>query len=106
MISVCVTALMQGNARDAMEGSGSLTFETDHLHAERSSELVEGEYIRVRVVDSGGGMDATTLARARDPFFTTKGVGKGTGLRLSMVHRLAIQSGGSFSERAGSRHDR
>jgi CheY-like chemotaxis protein len=50
--------------------------------------------IAIKVVDHGAGMDSETLARATEPFFTTKGPTKGTGLGLSMVHGFAAQSGG------------
>jgi CheY-like chemotaxis protein len=58
------------------------------------NDLEPGEYVCLSVVDSGEGMDEATLARAMDPFFTTKELGKGTGLGLPMVHGLAQQSGG------------
>ncbi|OBX20815.1 hybrid sensor histidine kinase/response regulator [Erythrobacter sp. QSSC1-22B] len=85
------------NARDAMEGSGRLAIRLDCVHAGPGSPQLEpGEYVRIRVEDTGAGMDAETLARAMEPFFTTKGVGSGTGLGLSMVHGLTSQLGGSF----------
>ena len=82
------------NARDAMPDGGALAIsvasETD------PDGLTPGDYLRVQVVDTGIGMDAATLARAVEPFFTTKGVGRGTGLGLSSVHGMAMQSGGAF----------
>ncbi len=85
------------NARDAMEGSGRLTIRLDCVRAEPGSPQLEpGDYVRIRVEDSGTGMDPETLARAMEPFFTTKGVGRGTGLGLSMVHGLTSQLGGAF----------
>ena len=59
--------------------------------------LTPGQYLRVRVTDTGTGMDDATLAKAIEPFFSTKPAGKGTGLGLSMTHGLAMQLGGAFS---------
>ncbi|WP_341212211.1 PAS domain S-box protein [uncultured Limimaricola sp.] len=84
------------NARDAMDGQGTLTISCAMLEHPGDPDLAPGRYVQLAVADDGPGMDATTLARATEPFFTTKGVGKGTGLGLSMVHGLARQSGGAF----------
>jgi len=59
--------------------------------------LANGEYLRLWVADSGVGMDAATLARATDPFFTTKAKDRGTGLGLSMAAGFAAQSGGALA---------
>jgi PAS domain S-box-containing protein len=83
------------NARDAMPGGGALRISARNADPDhRPAALGPGRYVRLRVRDQGVGMDEATLARAREPFFTTKGIGKGTGLGLSMVHGLALQSGG------------
>ena len=59
--------------------------------------LLPGRYIRLTVADAGEGMDAATLARAREPFFTTKRSGAGTGLGLAMAQAFAEQSGGALA---------
>ncbi|WP_326538472.1 hybrid sensor histidine kinase/response regulator [Pseudorhodoferax sp.] len=85
------------NARDAMPDGGPLRFEAQEEEVAVAGALAPGRYVRLAVVDGGSGMDAATLARAAEPFFTTKGAGKGTGLGLAMVHGLAAQSGGRFA---------
>jgi PAS domain S-box-containing protein len=86
------------NARDAMPDGGSLKLSviTETVGAGNRSELAPGDYVRLSVADTGTGMDEGTLARAVEPFFSTKGHGRGTGLGLSMVHGLASQLGGGL----------
>ncbi|AMJ61640.1 hybrid sensor histidine kinase/response regulator [Bosea sp. PAMC 26642] len=84
------------NARDAMPSGGRITISASNetiLESVQNS-LAAGNYVRIAVEDSGFGMDAETLAKASEPFFTTKGVGKGTGLGLPMVLGTAQQLGG------------
>ena len=87
------------NARDAMPAGGELRITARQGHTREAGApagLAPGAYLCLAVSDSGTGMDAGTLARATEPFFTTKGPGKGSGLGLSMVHGLAAQSGGQL----------
>ena len=90
------------NARDAMPDGGEiiLSAQAAVIPEDDPSGLKAGDYVRLTVSDSGKGMDAETLNRAMEPFFTTKGPGKGTGLGLPMVHGLAEQSGGRFNLRS------
>ena len=86
------------NARDAMEGGGEIIIGTrEYRIGSDDGPLEPGEYICISVIDHGSGMDEETVRRATEPFFTTKGVGRGTGLGLSMLHGLAEQSGGRFN---------
>ncbi|HYF55678.1 MAG TPA: ATP-binding protein, partial [Salinarimonas sp.] len=84
------------NARHAMPEGGTLTVAAslERLADAEPGGLAAGAYLRLSAADTGIGMDAATLARAAEPFFTTKPAGQGTGLGLSAVHGLAAQSGG------------
>ena len=84
------------NARDAMPDGGDIVLAAREKNIEvgHSTRLEAGQYIRLSVTDTGEGMDEETLRKATEPFFTTKAVGQGTGLGLSMVHGFAEQSGG------------
>jgi len=86
------------NARDAMPSGGELRIEsasTDIEDGTAAARLVRpGRYVRLRLSDSGEGMNAETLSHIFEPFFTTKKPGFGTGLGLSIVHGIVAQSGG------------
>lgn len=84
------------NARDAMDGEGSLTIEARQmvLGDGEIGSLRAGEYVRISVADTGHGMDKDVLERVFEPFFTTKPVGRGTGLGLSQVFGFVRQSSG------------
>ncbi len=86
------------NARDAMPAGGRIEVMTSNCEIKdceaKELDIPAGDYVCLRVRDSGIGMSAETLSRAFDPFFTTKPVGSGTGLGLSMIYGFARQSGG------------
>jgi len=94
------------NARDAMPDGGQLTIEVanrrlDAAYAATQAELAPGDYVAVSVSDNGAGMSSQVIARAFEPFYTTKPIGQGTGLGLSMVYGFVKQAGGHariFSE--------
>jgi CheY-like chemotaxis protein len=85
------------NARDAMANGGRLSIVAENVTREagEKADLASGDYVAIRVVDTGSGMSPETIAKVFDPFFTTKEIGKGTGLGLSMVYGFAKQSGGA-----------
>jgi len=88
------------NARDAMPDGGTLTLSAHMYHAEEQGGvacLKAGSYIHLAVTDTGLGMSADTLARASEPFFTTKPLGQGTGLGLAMARSFAKGSGGALA---------
>jgi PAS domain S-box-containing protein len=86
------------NARDAMPDGGRITIETANKwideRAAKERDLSPGQYISICVTDTGTGMSPDVVARAFDPFYTTKPLGQGTGLGLSMIHGFVRQSGG------------
>ncbi|MGD9158054.1 MAG: PAS domain S-box protein [Desulfobacteraceae bacterium] len=96
MANLCV------NARDAIEGIGKLTIETDHTlidndYCKDHPEFLPGDYVVLSVSDDGTGMDTETMQNIFDPFYTTKGLGKGTGLGLSTVYGIVKQNEGMIN---------
>lgn len=89
------------NARDAMPSGGRLTIETatvwlDEDYAVLHRPISPGCYVLIVVRDTGSGMPPEVLEHVLEPFYTTKEVGKGSGLGLSMVYGLVNQMGGSI----------
>ena len=93
LLNLCI------NARDAMPEGGKLTIETSNRWMDESAATIRGlepgQYVSLCVSDTGTGMTPEIVARAFDPFYTTKPTGQGTGLGLSMVYGFAGQSGGA-----------
>jgi len=89
------------NARDAMPRGGVLKITTRNIAAPQTLVLTRGEMlgdcVMIEVQDTGTGMDEEVLARAMEPFFTTKAIGKGTGLGLSQIHGVVSQHGGALA---------
>lgn len=87
------------NARDAMSENGTLTLSTRNqtIAEGQVPDLDSGDYVVVSVADTGAGIPPDILNRVLEPFFTTKEVGKGTGLGLPMAYGLARQSGGTVT---------
>lgn len=85
------------NARDAMPDGGRLTIRASRETVGSSNRygLSAGDYVLIKVIDTGVGMPSDLIDKVFEPFFTTKPIGQGTGLGLSMIYGFAQQSGGS-----------
>ncbi len=93
LINLCI------NARDAIQGSGRIGIEVDNCIVDESScsqhdGCKAGPYVRLSIDDDGSGMNSDTLQHAFEPFYSTKGTGKGTGLGLATVYGAVHQNGG------------
>tara|TARA_R110001592_G_scaffold27763_13_gene102721 strand:- start:11247 stop:13748 length:2502 start_codon:yes stop_codon:yes gene_type:complete len=87
------------NARDAMDGGGKLTITTENFTNKKAKDVMQeemppGDWVLIQVKDTGSGISKKNMTRILEPFFTTKGVGEGTGLGLATVHGIVRQSGG------------
>ncbi len=92
---------LASNARDAIKDVGTITIKTVNVslppgYLRGSSDMAQGEYVKIKFEDDGRGMDAETLKRIFEPFFTTKPKGHGTGLGLSTIYGIVKQNGGAI----------
>ncbi|MDX2355208.1 hybrid sensor histidine kinase/response regulator [Stutzerimonas xanthomarina] len=83
------------NSRDAMPEGGDIIISVSERMFVEDPDLLPGTYVEICVSDTGTGMPAAIAAKAFEPFYTTKGVGRGTGLGLSQVYAMAKQAGGA-----------
>ena len=83
------------NGRDAMPEGGALTISSARVALDEEADHPAGDFVRISVADDGEGMSEEILARAIEPFYSTKPMGKGTGLGLAQVYAIARQSGGT-----------
>jgi CheY-like chemotaxis protein len=90
------------NARDAMPNGGTIAIRlaSERIAPGHRSKLPPANYLHLSIEDTGSGMDEATMARALEPFFSTKEIGKGTGLGLSIVEGLVSQLGGALTIRS------
>ena len=103
MTNLCV------NARDAIESIGRITIETGSVHfdeayCKRHMEFHAGDYVMLAVSDDGCGMDRETLENIFEPFYTTKELGKGTGLGMATVYGVVRQNGGFINVYSEKNH--
>jgi PAS domain S-box-containing protein len=84
------------NARDAIDGEGNIHISASNVRLDEAAPGLQGEFVRIRVSDTGSGIDEHTLARMFEPFFTTKAFGHGTGLGLSQAYGFARQLRGDL----------
>jgi len=85
------------NARDAMPNGGRIAVSASNEVVSARADLEAGEYLAITVADTGEGMSEEVLARALEPFYTTKGVGKGSGMGLPQAYGFARQNGGTLA---------
>jgi PAS domain S-box-containing protein len=83
------------NARDAMPRGGTVTVQTSNVSVDDG--VIKGDFVAIKVRDTGVGIPEDVVAKIFDPFFTTKPIGKGTGLGLSQVHGFVHQAGGTIA---------